>query len=278
MTIIPANETAYRRKVRHRLTLDLYTRDGEYWTFIDAMREQWRVNPIVAVPAEPNFHAEVVGLMDRNQMPERFHMPDASHAEWNSVAWYLKSIQHIWKELIALPGEREGDWRSGANVAGWMTWTPFISACVLYDPPPDKLLEFAEHDDHNAAALKQCTFSQDGDVRERSGVHKASILAGDFHKLEDYGDALRDSFYESTAPVPRGKRGAPPASPLQDVQCAIWRESGISSAEIGRRITRGVRDNADTYEPGHASYRQRSDAAEDAVKRGRQILEERKRK
>lgn len=296
MTIVPVTENAYRRKIRRRLTLDLFTRYGTFWTYVDALRDQWCVSPTIGVPSEPAFHTEVVGLLTQYQMPERFHMPTASAIPETdvaalealgtpaetiqflrradariNVAFFLKCLTVIWKHEVARPHEPDGDWRHGANVTGWMSWVPFLSACVLYHPPPDKLLEFADHDDDNAAALPLTTVSQDGDTREEAALHLAAFLNGNISSLMRYGESLRTSYYESDASTPRGKRGRPP-DPLLDVQCAMWRAKGVSSADIARLIGRNVRDNQGDYGPEHPSYRERSDAVEDAVNRGNDIL------
>lgn len=303
MPIVPAEEHAYRLKIRRRLTLNLLSRHGMFWTYVDAMRDQWDVEPVVAVPPEPDFHVEAVGLMTRWQMPERIHMPplperlrmpasprailsdvqdDIGHQFHSiesglSTGMFLKSLHVVWKDEIARAGEQTGDWRNGGNVSGWMTWAPFLSACVLYDPPHDRLLEYAEHDDYNAAAVPQRTFSQDGDAREQAGVHRFRFQGGELEAVRQYGAALQDSFIESDVSTPPfRKRGQPQRDDLLAVQCAIWREHGMSSADIGRRLDRSVRDNSKLNRHGeYPSIRERSDAAEDAIKRGRQILNER---
>lgn len=277
MPIVPAEEHAYRLKIRRRLTLDLFTRHGTFWTYIDALREQWRVEPVVDVPPEPAFHVEAVGLMTRWQMPERIHMPPSFDAEISlrlNAGLFLKALREVWKHEIALPGEHSGDWRNGGNVSGWTSWAPFLSACVLYDPPRERLLDYADHDDHNAAALPQRTFSQDGDSREQAGVHMYRLRSGELAAIRQYGDALRDSYIESDVSTPPFRtRGQPKRDDLDAVQCAIWRELGMSSADIGRRIDRSVRDNTTISKPGkNPPKRERSDAAEDAIKRGRDVL------
>jgi len=253
MPIVPGQEAAYRRKIRRRLTLDLFTRYGTLWTHIDALRDQWCVTPKVAVPPEPSFHTEVVGLMTQYQMPERFQMPDSLPfpatdpdelvriaAEYDiegmgayvaslprserrlSVGMFLTGLAHVWKHEVARPRDPSGDWRNGSNVTGWMSWTPFLSACVLYDPPAYRLLDYAEHDDRNAAALPQLTFSQDGDAREEAGRHRQAVCAGDLYAAIRYRDALAMSFYQAAnSPTPTGRRGRP-SDALLNVQCAVW--------------------------------------------------------
>lgn len=306
MTIALADESAYRQKMRRRLTLDLFTRYGTFWEAIAKIRDEWQVTPDTAVPPEPDFHAGIVGLLTMYQMPERFHMPASSvilSTDENeirridqkygiegmdddlrsrravdqrlNVSFFLKALGDVWKAEAARPRDKDGDWRNGGNVSGWMSWAPFLSACVMYDPPADELLEYAEHDDNKANVVRMRTFSQDGDVSEEAVLHKVAFMAGDVAAVRRYGDTLRKSFIESNVPVPRGARGRP-SDDLQDVQCAIWRHQGMSSATIGRRIERKVRDNSIMNKQGaYPSRRERSDAAEAAVNRGRAILDAR---
>lgn len=303
MPIVPANEVTYRRRIRHRLTLDLFTRGGAFWDAITELRDTWEITPIAAIPPEPPFHVESVGLMSRYQMAERFHMPDrnalASVDEAKlrrvyrehgldgieeeiralsardrrlSVGLFLNSLRDIWKAEVARPHEKTGDWRNGGNVSGWMSWAPFLSACVMYDPPSDKLLEYAKHDDNHASTLPQKTFSQDGDAREAAVLHKVAFRAGDPSAAGRFSETLRESFIESEAPIPRGKRGGPP-NDLRDVQCAIWRRCAMSSADIGRYFGWSVQGN--DYDPGDPSYFEKSSTADKAIQRGEAKLEER---
>jgi hypothetical protein len=291
MTIVPAQEEGYRRKTRRRLTLDLFTRYGTFWTLMDALRDGWGVSPTVAVPPEPAFHAEVVGLLTRYQMPERFHMPTTfslprldfealealdtpseivqymQRAEARlDVGLFLKSLADVWKREIARPHEKDDDWRSGANVAGWMSWAPFLSACVLYDPPADRLLEFADHDDRVAAALWLVTVSQDGDIREEAALHKAAFLAGDHLAILRYSETLRRSFYESDAPrAGRLKVGKPRLDDLESVQAAIWQRQGLTHLEAAER-------GGWTGHPDNQDRRDRKNRDISRVKRGNAIL------
>lgn len=284
MTIVPVDESASRLKIRRRLTLDLFTKYGTFWDAIAKIRYAWEIMPDIAVPPEPNFHTELVGLMTRCQMPERFHMPTStvilptSEADSQidrrlNVYAFLKALSNVWKAEIASPREREGDWRNGGNVIGWMSWTPFLSASVLYDPPGDRLLEYADHDDDNAAALTQRTFSQDGDVREQAAFHKVAFMAGDFVAARRYGETLRESFFESNSMSLSTGPGNPSrmSNPLRDVQCAVMSLDGMSFTLIGERL--GIEEY--TYRDPYNVKRSRQNAVEKAVRRGMKILNDR---
>ena len=78
MPILPSDEATYRRRIRHRLTLDLLTRYGAFWDAIADLRDVWAITPMTAIPPEPPFHVESVGLMSRYQMAEWVHIPDRS--------------------------------------------------------------------------------------------------------------------------------------------------------------------------------------------------------
>lgn len=296
MPIVPAREDAYRLRIRRRLTLDVFTRYGTFWTAIANLRDVWKVTPVVAVPPEPPFHAELVGLFTRYQMPERFHMPETNLdalppetvtdlqeiAEAHGIEemdamlaasrqWHLQT--RVWIFLSALRGvwraEIPEDVRNGTNITGWMSWTPFLSACVLYDPPADRLLDFADHDDDNAAALPQATLWQDAEAARCSGVLLArSLDRRDAAAGRQSVDVLRESFIPSdNAPMPRSKVGQQ-TDELRDVQCAIWRQSGQSPSAIGSRVGLKKRPYRDSY----GVTRMRPEAAEKAIKRGERIL------
>lgn len=284
MTIVPAAESTYRLKIRRGLTLDLFTRYGAFWDAIAKIRYAWEIMPDTAVPPEPDFHTELVGLMTRYQMPERFHMPTSTvilptgEADLQidrrlNVYAFLKELSDVWKAEIASPREREGDWRNGGNVIGWMSWTPFLSASVLYDPPTDNLLEFAAHDDHIAASLSLRTFSQDGDVREEAAFHKVAFLAGDFAAARLYGETLRESFFESNSMALSNGAGNPSrmSNSLRDVQCAVMSLDGMSPTQIGERL--GIEEYA--YPDSYNVKRSRPNAVEKAVRRGMKILNDR---
>lgn len=292
----PRNDAAARLKTRRRLTLDLFTHHGDFWQMIAAVRAEYGVHPTVCVPPQPDFHAEVVGLMDRWQMPERFHMPPDTpdmhpynlHADFvipadvviefgehmrelreirrqPRVAGFLWRLKVIWS--VCLPD----DIRSGTNALGHLSWTPFLSACVMFEPPPGELREFADHDDHLAAVLPMSTFWQDPDDVANARISQRELLrTGDSNRygeaLEHFQRSYRSSTLASTQES--AKRGAPPIDDLVCVQCALWRRDGISSAEIGQRLGKSLQSNV--YD-----NRKRSVTADRYVALGEELLKAR---
>lgn len=286
MTIVPAQE-AHRRVTRRRLTLDLLTRYGPFWEHIRAMRDRWDVEPCCRVPPEPTFHAETVGLLDRDHMPERFHMPPARPDKplYAVPDWALAAVSPVLAAIVAerSPALRTArflaeiasvwkcctpeDGRFGTNALGFLSWAPFLSACVLFDPPANALLEFADHDDHEAAAFPHLSFHRDvelavdadcalRDIWDRDDTSAFSRAVG-FHA---------DSFQESTlSPIIARRRGKPALDDLEAVQAALWKRAGLTYLEIGERG--GWHEHA-----ASTDLRKRKNPAISRVKRGEAIL------
>ena len=329
MAIVPAADPQ-RRVHRRRLTLDLFTHHGPFWEEISRLREKWHVASVVRVPPEPNFHTEVVGLLSRYQMPERFHIPfvatypetvelrrslalaECSSDEVEStmadmeamtfrtaVAGFLFDLRDLW--TLSLPD----DIRYGTNEFGWMTWAPFLSASVKYDPSPLGLLDFADHDDENAADLPQHTFWRRGQEEAERVVQqgmeyqekhidrqiaeisrslspdaawyakpylrarKDGVMRRTWLDLQYTSRYLREQSYKQSqvVPDPPRRRGSRGLDDLLLVQCAVMREHGLSSADIGRRFKWKVR--LDDHK------RERCDEAERNTLRGNAILSSR---
>ncbi len=281
MAIVPSRE-AHRAATRRRLTLDLFTRCGTFWADVDDLRKTWHVTPRTMLPPEPPFHAEAVGLVTRYQMPERFHMPifetfNALAEPYRSlpepyrkaqelahyrgvVGMFLLSLKPVWRDSIP------GDIRAGTNETGWMSWAPFLSACVLYDPPPGSLLEFADHDDHNAAALIQETYWRDADIAGLASAEQANL----FNKRDAEAglralELRRESYIqvEHGAPCPTPPAGKPPLDDRECVQAAIWQRQGFSYLDIAERGNW----RSDGYDA-----RARKNKAISRVRRGKKIL------
>ena len=330
MAIVPAADPQ-RRVHRRRLTLDLFTHHGPFWEEISRLRERWHVKPVVRVPPEPNFHTELVGLLSRYQMPERFHMPFVSTYPGTSelrkslalakcssdevestiadmeattfrlaVSDFLFDLRDLW--TLALPD----DIRYGTNELGWMTWAPFLSACVRYDPSPLGLLDFADHDDENAADLPQHTFWRRGQEEAERVVQQGmeyqekhidrqiaevsrSLSPNSARYAKPYLRARKDGVMRRTwldlqyasrhereksykqsqlVPDPPKRRGSPGLDDLLLVQCALMRAHGWRSQDIGRRFEWKVR--LDEHEK-----RERCDEAERNIRRGNAILSSR---
>lgn len=275
MVIVPGDETAFRRKTRRRLALDLFTRYGTFWSAVDSLRNEWHITPKSAVPPEPAYAY--------GEIPFRFHLPDEPPSSpWlrppsgiSECTYWAVREREPWMRASRLFTHLEDLWslwipddiRDGSNAGGWYSWITYLSACLLYDPPSTRLLEYADHDDHDAAAHPFPThWKQSEPVIEGERAMQRLFETGDPRHWDDAVGAHARSWQPTRKPPrPTGRRGRP-SDDLQDVQCAIWRNQGLSTAEIAKRF--GWSTRSDAYEK-----RQRSDAAEDAVQRGRTILE-----
>jgi hypothetical protein len=267
MTIMAAQELAYRQRIRRRLTLDLFTRYGSFWETVAEVRERWNVTATVATPQEPTFHAASVLLLSYAQMPERFHMPPMRGDEYPrmTTGMFLDDLQHLWR--IAIPE----DIRSGTNTTGWMSWAPFLSACILYDPPSDALLQFADHDDHHAASLPLKTAWQiPTEVIEATHALHTFVKERDTAAGLQYVKRLRESFAESETVNPPGSRGRP-SETLRNVEIACLHRQGISAVDIGDRYGLAQTPYADDY----GIQRARSFSAEKAIAAGEDELRKR---
>lgn len=301
MAIVPADDPRRPRR-RRAITLDIFTRCGDAWPAISAARREWGIMSVVAVPPVPSVSVESVHLrMTREQMPERFHLPpEPPDQELKAVQATLRETLeeelpdgeesymreahtrlHAWQWLMELRDLHgvivpEGN-PSGTDVQGWMSWAPFLSACILFDPPELELLTFADHDDHEAAALPQMTYWRDARAAiEAEGIRAHSVSQSS--NLQDqailYALGTRrvaETYKESTlASLPAGLPGRR-SDELADVQCAVWLRAGIPLAAIGERLGLPERSYCDEYN----IYRRRPNAAEKAVRRGEAILTKR---
>jgi len=306
---------------RREITLDLFTQWGPVWEAIRAAREAWSIKPMTRVPPEPPYRAEDVRLLTRGQMPERFHLPplpadqvlenlgpdlpeylqlhmSAAHRRLQGARWF-ESLRGL--HTICVPDGNP----SGTDVYGWMRWAPFLSACVLYDPPAGDLLTFADHDDQEAAQLDITTWHQDAaslldtfteatregerlfrlhqeqeaqHVRRMRGwndeadvvIEVQSIQHQAFELTIRHRDRLAATYKPSVVPpAPARPRGRPPLDDLTAVQCAIWKGAGWTHHAIAAAF--GWQEHPDSTDPRH-----RKNRSEDHVKRGQQILNDRK--
>lgn len=296
---VPAEDP--RRLPRRRaITLDLFTRYGRVWSTIRDVRHEWSIEPTITVPPVPSFSASDCRLLTRSQMPERFHLPSVPpDGVLETVRGPLRDALdddlpddieedmsrahvriHVWQWLMCLRDMHdeivpEGN-PSGTDVQGWLTWVPFLSACVLFDPPESELLTFADHDDHEAAKLTQLTFHQDARAaveveRNRSNMVSKSSHLQDQVILHALGTQRMASTYKpSTIPAaPSRRRGRPMLDELVAVQCALWKRRGWTHHAIAEAF--GWKENPESMDPRH-----RKNKSEDHVKRGERILLSRK--
>ncbi len=119
---------------RRELTLGLFTRHGPFWEEVGWIRT---LRNIVA-------EARMPSPLD----PGKVHFPlDVKARDW---AWQPEQRQAAaeWMVLLhvlhdaVIPPEHRVETPFSSSLEFWMG---FLSACVLFDPPPDDLLRFADH-------------------------------------------------------------------------------------------------------------------------------------
>ena len=139
---------------RNDLVIQLVLRSGDFWDRVNAIRSDpdWQINSVVGVPpiipeGEYNYPNEIPG----------WHLPNpsvwrSSGSEWvgkmkdlffatvpSDLCLGVKPLVGVmFLQRLAYPHYQFGRLH-------WSPWGPFISGCVLYDPPRDRLLGFADH-------------------------------------------------------------------------------------------------------------------------------------
>ena len=291
-----------------------------------AIRARWDVLAITLLPPEPApFYAEDFRAMKRSQLQYRFHLPpipmpgqresdeiyqraeDALRPQGMkiprktreyldflalraAVVTWLNELQGLHK--VALPDDNP----SGTDALAWMRWVTFLSACILYDPPKEALLQFARHHDYDARP-DDFTFWHDPEEIQKTRAWSAeletiiqrqlprprrnpSALEAALRRQLEF--KLRLSVYQATreeaarqetqqwkhstrVPDAPQRRGRPERHPLEAVQCDVWaRDCGWSDKEIAASLGLPLTENV--YHRPSRSY-----PVEELRKKGRII-------
>ncbi len=119
---------------RRELVLDLFTRHGLFWGAVSWVRERRGIEAVVAMPPplDPRrVHLPPgVGPTDRHWSPAELQ----AYREWSVL------LRVLHDEVVPAGHRVEGPTSSSVEF-----WGAFLSACLLYDPPADGLLPFADH-------------------------------------------------------------------------------------------------------------------------------------
>ena len=148
------------RSCRRDLVLDLATRYGWFWLTIDSLRRKWRIDAPRTLPPElPRAHVDLhsnpayrpVPWPDRILQSVPVHpegtlntvefrpgpaMASEAWAAWCEEEWW-RDLKRLHELFVPAPCTRVGP-------AAKLLWAPFLSACLLYDPPGWGLLRFAD--------------------------------------------------------------------------------------------------------------------------------------
>jgi hypothetical protein len=131
---LPSSAEGRLRRIRRELVLQLYLRRGPLWDAVHDLRARRDLSVKVQLPPA------VRGSL----LPE--DAPDFDNREE-----YVKYAAK-WGEEISRVRERgvpalDQDTRGLFDLELEASWEDFLSACVIYDPPEDRLIEFASYGD-----------------------------------------------------------------------------------------------------------------------------------
>lgn len=128
---LPSSARKRLRRLRHELVLQLYLRREPLWDAIRDVRDRWNISAEVRLPRR------VRGRLSPEKTPNH---QDQGYAKY-AVRWQ-EEMSAIWAEVDPEPRPPTWDYSDYQLQA---SWEDFISACVLYDPPEDQLVEFASY-------------------------------------------------------------------------------------------------------------------------------------
>jgi hypothetical protein len=117
-------------RLKRDLVAELCRQDGPFWQAIREIRTEWGIQPRTALPSEDDPHT----VQPIDQLSPFFKKGRRNFKEW-------RKLDKRWHENIAslrtsfVPNLL---WMGGG-------WHEFFGACVMCDPPKNRLLEFAEY-------------------------------------------------------------------------------------------------------------------------------------
>ncbi len=219
-------------RVRHNLTLDLYLQQGPFWDAIRKLREKWDIVPQCTMPPPRSDFAYVppvcaglaaLGFQWMTDGPAALHL-----IEW------VRDQYNVYTRVIP-----EDCRLGGANT--WVNWAQFIAMCTLFDPPEDRLLDFADHLPFVPATLRtapSAEASQPGAAGRPPGpgidVPAPPIaFVRNGHQVEDL---MREYFDRVIAEV---QRQAPPGFDVQGLVKRIMEDPDVENTlQAGLEQTR----------------------------------------
>lgn len=136
------------RRLRGDLVLQLFVRRGPLWEAVREVRDRWNITAKVQLPPP------VVGWL----LPEGAPECDHSKEYWEYVRQWDEEMSAIRVKVASKPCVTTDDF---FDYELKMSWTHFLSACVLCDPPDDQLIEFASYGNLQPTYLSDGRFPPD---------------------------------------------------------------------------------------------------------------------
>jgi hypothetical protein len=164
------NEASARR-FKNGLVAELWTKDGPFWESVRDMRARWGID--VQPQLAPGDSLRIGDLVFPRSAPGR------DSGEFSDfLGRWIQDLGTIKHNNVPPQLEDAADWNA------------FISACVLYDPPEESLIDFARYGDspvvhapytgepsNEAAKRPPHGGSADQASTERGGSRASPILA-----------------------------------------------------------------------------------------------------
>ena len=126
------------QRYKRGLVLDLFLRCGSFWNAVLGVRSRWNITAVRRLPPPLPEDGHLAPGIGPNPPPPKMKPKEAQ--EWTECfnRWIADLQRFIYRPLV--PDRYHGlEW--------WSSWSNFLSACVLYDPPETDLLAFAAYDD-----------------------------------------------------------------------------------------------------------------------------------
>jgi hypothetical protein len=198
-TELPSSGESRYRHAKYRLVIDLYCQRGQFWDSVARARTDWCVTTERRLP--PRVPA--VGYYAPGCADSPPGVPSGAAAiDWVAT---LHAIHDA-----AVPAEARPSDYSHAN------WELFISAGVLFDPPHDKLIEFADFFSWNATSEGSARYAMhDPPITYMRDAGQAEEAVMDF--CDGLIRALWDRYVPSSeidleaAPIGQGRREGLPS-------------------------------------------------------------------
>jgi hypothetical protein len=136
MRDLPSSGEDRVRSAKRRLVLDLFLRRDPFWSGVCDIRSRWNVSPVVGLP-EPGVGGFPICYVP-NSFGPRPPEPFGDEGErWSAQFRRWCSNLHTLHDLAVPIKARSTEYSA-------YDWEGFLSMCILFDPPGDKLEEFAE--------------------------------------------------------------------------------------------------------------------------------------
>jgi hypothetical protein len=129
------------RQIRGDLILELFLRRGSFWEAVRDTRGRLGVSARTGLPPRP-----AVGRL----LPEDAPGPEDRKGYVAYATRWNEDMSVLRREIV--PDVRPAT-RGDTDFLSERSWVEFLSACVLYDPPADRLVEFASHSDPQPTVL-----------------------------------------------------------------------------------------------------------------------------